>query len=387
MNREDMLIIGCGGCGNKMADTLANLDDAYNVFFINTSKTDINSLENADDIDRNYYIISNSSNGTGRDRTFGKRLVGKKISSIINMILDSDKKDIWLISSFGGGSGSSIISSIFANLDMYIRENGAIDKTINLIGVLPKKDSAKIILQNTINTWNEILSYNSLNAMLFINNDSKINGKYLSETAINQNFVDDFDSIFDIPLENGRNFDNGNLEKLLIAKGCIYLYSFPNGEESIHVAIKNIENIKNNSVFATMDINEQETEKDNGLERIKCLYLGTSFSDENYIHEEALYFFKPIEDNFQGYNEEKNLLLLSGMMPPVHLIKGLQDELDDRLMNEDTKKEMDFSKFKVQTKDIETSTTTKQAVEAKPVINSGHKKKKRLRKNLLDGML
>lgn len=357
MNREELLLVGLGGAGNKVVDTIVDTDMRFPAYFINSAKTDIESLNNYDNIDKNYFCISNQ-NGTGRDRNLGKAFAQKKGMNMLDILLRHDEKTLFFVTSLGGGSGSSIISVLLNGISR-IKEDPDMDfdKTINLICILPSLDSPDVVLQNAIDTWNEIMSYNCVNSMMFIDNNTMSNGNLLDEDSINQIFAEEFTALFDIPSTNGRNFDNGNLRKLINSKGCIYIYDLPSGCESIQEALSVAER---NSVVSRMYKSDQILDKTNGLERIQCSCLGTSFNDESYSHDELNISYKA-NDNFDGFNEEHNLLLLSGAMPPKTAIDLIEKELTNR---ENTiNVNMDFNKFKV-------SNTTKNNVQNKKGANN-----------------
>jgi hypothetical protein len=130
---------------------------------------------------------------------------------------------------------------------------------------------------------------------------------------------------------------------------------------------------------------------DNGLSRVQCKYIGTSFNNEKYLHEEILHIYKYTEDNFSGYNEEDNIILISGVLPPLNAIKQIQKELDDR--NKERPQSIDdFSKFTIKgnnhnkfqnSNDIK-NTSQVSSEKTKDNKNNGKKMKKTLKKNLYD---
>lgn len=380
MNRDSFVLIGCGGGGSKLIDAIVNQDPRFLPFFINSSMTDIESLDNYDDIDKNYLCISNQ-NGAGRDRLIGKRFASKKGWSMIDVIKRFDQKVIYLTTSFGGGSGSSITSVLLKAIKT-MKEDGEFDKTVNLIGILPSLNSSDEVLRNTIDTWKEIMSYNCVDNMMFIDNNNTINGSLLSEDEINENFAQLFDSIFEIPNSNGRNFDNGNLGRILTSKGCMYVYDLPSGCTSVEQALKQADNT---SILAKMFKIKDVMMIDDGKEKMRCGFIGTSFNDENYNHEEILEKYKNLEEDFHGYNEENNLVLLSGCLPPFYSIQIIEAELDDRAREKAKLKEMDFSKFVVDydNKDIAVDSQQKATPKTQSQPKSKNMKKV-MKKNLFD---
>ena len=124
MNRSDILLTSLGGGGNKLADTIMNMDTRYQGLFINTSITDLQSLDNCDANIKNYMCIS-TQNGVGRDRALGKSYAENYVMTIIEKIMNYVQQDVvYLISSLGGGSGSSILSVLLEKLSE-LKEEGS----------------------------------------------------------------------------------------------------------------------------------------------------------------------------------------------------------------------------------------------------------------------
>lgn len=341
--RGNITMVACGGGGNSLVDAIKDVEDRFEIFFINTSKTDLESLHNYDEVDKNYYCIS-LSNGTGRDRSLGKRLASKKGWNILEILKSFDTPILYLVCSLGGGSGSSIASVLLGAIKQ-LKEEGDFNKTINLIAILPQLDSADIILKNTLDTWNEIMAYDIVNNMIFIDNNNIVDGKYLEESDINQRFAELFDLMFEIPVANGRNFDEGNLSNVLNSKGCMYIYNLPNDEKNVQNAFQVADS---NSILAKMYKKDNEIIED-GITKLRCSYIGTSFNNEDYKHDDITKRYKWSGEDFQGYNEENNLVLISGCLPPLYAIQVITAELQDREKNKALIKDTDLSKFIIDT--------------------------------------
>jgi len=384
MNRTDFTLLALGGGAGKLVDTLASIDSRYISHFINTSKTDIESLDNYDDIAVNYTCISNR-NGMGRSRLLGKKIASKRGMNLLEVINSFNTNVIYVVATFGGGSGSSIASVLLAGIQQLKKEN-EFDKTINLIGILPSIDSSSEVLSNAVDTWNEIMSYDCINNMIFIDNNNTFNGEYLPEQEINDKFAEMFDSMFDIPDVNGRNFDNGNLGRILNSQGCMYIYDLPNGCNNANLALKRADA---NSVLAKMYESKESTEVDtNGNKKIKCGFIGTSFNNENYTHKDILDKYKSSKEDFTGYNEDSNLVLISGCLPPLVSIQVIQAELKDREKEEVKNSKTDFSSFIVENESVkESMSEVKDISERKPISTPqvrAKTKKKAMKKNIFD---
>jgi hypothetical protein len=383
MMRNEFVLVGCGGGGNRLTDTILNTDPRFIGYFVNASITDIKSLDNYDEIDKNYLCISNQ-NGTGRDRELGKRFASKHGWTILDTLKNFDQKVIYFVTSLGGGSGSSIVSVLLKAIKNM--DDGEFNKTINLIGILPRQDSSDAILKNAINTWNEILSYDIVNNMIFVDNNNIFDGSYLNEEEINEQFANIFDSVFEIPVVNGRNFDTGNLSKVLGAKGCTYIYSLPNDCNDIKQALKVADS---QSVLAKM-YKKDATIVENGIEKIECEYVGTSFNNDNYEHESLVSMYKWKSGEFTGYNEENNIVIVSGCQPPLYPIQIITAELEDRRKAEQNEKATDYRKFIVDYNSNPNITKSQSVKPQSPITqnskqNTANKSiKKSMKKNLFD---
>lgn len=385
LNRNDCAFIGYGHGGSKLVDNMMTVDGRYIGYFINTSIHDIQALDNYDEITKNYYHIP-QADGAGRDRNVGKRYAKKNGWNIIDILKRFDQKVLYFSFSLGGGSGSSLVSAVLKVIDMLkVDPDEDFDKIINIIGILPRLDSSTQILQNTVDTWNEIMQYNCITNMYFIDNNNTFDGMYLEEEDINEYFVRLFDALYEIPTASKEVFDGSDLGKLLTSKGCSYIYELPEGYKN---ANKALEYAYNHSVLAKMyktDDNIIEDEED-GTKKIKCEFLGTSFSEEQYKHEDVLKSYKPIVDDFKGENEERNLVLISGCLPPFYSIQVIMAELEDRKRTQIESKPLDnFGKFTIDTGSVESKsieTVSKPSSSSKKSKNQNMKKT--MKKNFFD---
>lgn len=335
MNRSELLLVSLGGGGNKLADTIMNLDNRYQGLFINTSITDLQSLDNCDSVIKNYICIS-TQNGVGRNRDLGKSYAESYAMTIIERIMNYVQQDtVYFISSLGGGSGSSILSVLLEKLED-LKKEGSFDKIINLICIIPDLKSPDVILKNSLNTWSEVLKRNScINSMIFVDNNTKIDNITdieMKEKSINDKFADLFDAVFDIPDNNGSKFDAGNLSNILKDRGCLYIYDLPSGCSSIREAFRKSEN---DSVLAKVFKNDKNTYYDSESKKsmLKCGYIGISLTDENYDKSEIEDDYVLRNEFYNGRNEEKNLILISGCLPPSDTMQIIKLELDEREKN------------------------------------------------------
>ena len=365
MDRSDTLLVGLGGAGGRLANEITNTDSRFISVFINTSRTDIESLNNYDKDLGNGLCLGNS-NGVGRNRQLAKKYAEHYGNSIVDLLQKYQQKNIFIITSFGGGSGSSLASELLNTIDDIGKEELFEGRTINLIGIFPDLRSSDNILENCLNTWNEVIGCKCLNSKIFIDNNTKLFQSVgdEKELSINEKFATLFDSIFDIPVDNGINFDNMNLGNILTDKGTLYFYELDEDCTSIEVAYsKALKNSVMPSIYFPQDKND-------------CGHLGFSFISENYNQNYILSKFSPRKEIYRGINTEKNLLLISGLKPPMDTVGLINFELEEREKNRQ-KEEIDASQFLINSKAID--------VEPNMIVSeqkTTSKPKKKLKQNL-----
>lgn len=385
MNRSELLLVSLGGGGNKLADTIMNLDNRYQGLFINTSITDLQSLDNCDSVIKNYICIS-TQNGVGRNRDLGKSYAESYAMTIIERIMNYVQQDtVYFISSLGGGSGSSILSVLLEKLDD-LKKEGSFDKIINLICIIPDLKSPDVILKNSLNTWSEVLRRNScINSMIFVDNNTNIDNITdieIKEKSINDKFADLFDAVFDIPDNNGSKFDTGNLSNILKDRGCLYIYDLPSGCTNIREAFRKSEN---DSVLAKVFKNNKNTyyDSENKKSMLKCGYIGISLTDENYNKSEIEDDYILRNEFYTGRNEEKNLVLISGCLPPSDTMQVIKLELDERekshVFDDDS---LFFTDFTNDTINKPNDSITEKQSKASAIPNANKTLKKVMKKSL-----
>lgn len=383
MDRSDLLLVSLGGGGNRLADTIIDTDPRFHGLFINTSITDMESLNNYNPSIKNYICIS-QQNGVGRNRDVGKEYAQQYSMSIVEKIMKYQQETIYLISSLGGGSGSSILTTTLEVLQN-LKDEDALNKIINLICIIPDMKSPSIILENALETWDEIFQYSSLiNSMIFVDNSAEIASATTNndkELLINQHFAKLFDSIFDIPDYNGVNFDNGNLGNVLKDKGCLYIYNLPSGKSSIELAMRKAEQ---NSILAKMYRNDKNTVTLDNKDLMKVGYIGVSLNDENYSAEDLLENYSIRRETYIGKNEDQNIVLMSGCLPPSYTMEVLELELNDRDKNNNEDNFVLYHKSFSKNRHNKAKEALNQtsSVEKNNSLNSNKKLKKVMKKNL-----
>ena len=374
MDRNDILLVGLGGAGGRCTDAIMDIDPRFQGYFINISRTDIESLNNANSIIKNYLVLSNK-NGVGRNRVLGKEFANMYGYNMIDELSKFQQKHLFFITSFGGGSGSSILATLLdgiKNMRTPDVEEGETEeeafenfnKKITLVGILPELSSDTIILKNARDTWNEVIDNPVIDSFIWIDNDGKIIDTFSKnerEIEINNEFAEMFNSIFEIPVVNGINFDDGNLGNILMDKGSLYIYDLDDTCSSVEVAMKKAEN------YSPLCKPNYDNEKD----KVDCGYIGLSLLEDSFDSDRILGAFNYTKEKYIGINEEKNLVLVSGLMPPINKMNMIEREIKNR----EAAEQKNTVSFKLES-------AAEKKWENETCVSSKPKPKRKLKKNL-----
>ena len=147
MDRSNMLLVGLGGAGGKLTDAIMDIDQRFQGYFINTSITDIESLNNYNPIIKNGYCTS-TANGVGRKRELGKELAKSTWLNVIDNIQRFTQPHICISAGIGGGSGGAELSIMLEGIDKINEDEDSIDfnKKITLILILPSINSPSFLI-------------------------------------------------------------------------------------------------------------------------------------------------------------------------------------------------------------------------------------------------
>ena len=200
------LLIGSGGCGGKLNNTILTIMDErtgianeYDALFMNANQTEMEKLSHYR-LDKNSLLIDGQ--GTGKKRERGKSLISDDSSKIYNK-LESRIKNynaVTIFLSADGGFGSSSIVTLSKMLKTLKN-----DMIIELAIAVPDKKSPALSLKNSCET------YHDLQLLMTIEKDPE---KY-------EDFMifDDEDYAIEIPLiDSFICLDNSEIEKQQIDK-------------------------------------------------------------------------------------------------------------------------------------------------------------------------
>lgn len=302
MDKKRLLLLGSGQCGNRLVNMMLEKDKRYTGLFNNANLKDMEYLSNFD-INRNVFYIPNAT-GTGKSRELAEKYVKEEIQKLIDMILKYAIQDtIIIFASADGGYGSGSLKPTVRAI-----KRACPEKSINVVAVFPTLMEGEIAFKNTIAFWNDLVNLKNkglIDSIQIIDNNKR---KTLDE--INECAVEELDYTLGF---NADNIDETDSKRINTAKGYKTILKLDDRYRSIDVAIDNA--IKN-SVFS------QPPSYD-------CSYLGVSVKKESFFADDFKTKFDSLESPLCGYNNEENIVLLSGLAMPKETIEIIQMALKD----------------------------------------------------------
>lgn len=190
MDKSKILVIGCGGCGNNLLDTLMSLDRRYTGIFMNTNLSEMENLKHFDKERRCFHVPN--ADGTGKDRNLAEKYIKEEASKFANDITKFiGQSMIILMGSADGGTGSKAMIMLSKLIKKFCP-----DKSINILATFPNIGESDIAFENTIDFWNELIEIKNkkiIDSVLFIDNNKSTN-----EEEINIKAMKELDRSFDI---------------------------------------------------------------------------------------------------------------------------------------------------------------------------------------------
>lgn len=310
MIKSKICIIGAGGAGNKMLNTLMDIDDTYVPVFCNTNINEMEELSHFNPDTNSLYI--NSAEGTGRNREKAKECIEESGSRIISFFANkfspsSGIKTFVILSSADGGTGSGAVPMLAQAINAVNEE-----ASVNLVVAFPSLDEKELSLNNTKALWNDIVKLkraNLINSIQFIDNS-----KMKDEHQFNIDTMAELDDAISI---DNNIIDPVDAEKV---NNCL----------GYKVVLK-----LNNSIKNMSDAVDYAIQNSNFLmpKSFDCDYLMASFIESDYTKEDAKDLFEVFELDKYDYNDENNIIVLGGVEMPKDYI-----ELIDMALKELKKK-------------------------------------------------
>lgn len=309
--RLKVTVVGCGACGNsitaKIEEFARDLDgDKSNVSFvgINTSTEDLASVSLA------HKIHINNSKGAACNREASIQDLAECIKEVLDELKTYIVKDsiVFIVSSLGGGTGSSI-SPMLA--EILLDEGYAVGMVI----VLPSDDESLKIKDNARQAFYEIETLKPRLGSIFI-----LDNNATEKAKINSTFASLFTSVLCI----NSNSQDGNMDLAEIEK-CLKTPSFSiitragkaNGTTANIVEVLN----RDSNIFA---------KRENKTVSVIGISEAVSAKESKINMSELRKEVGTAPTEFHGYSSmsEENVVILSGLVMPYSGIDAMTESVE-----------------------------------------------------------
>ena len=296
--REQFGILGLGQCGGNIASLFEQKQ--YTTVYLNTSKEDLNAIKGV------HKIHIDGADGAAKDRRKVLRLATESFQSIIekiNSILT--QKYILILFSSSGGTGSGLSTPILR----YLSQTG---KVCIPVVVLPDEnvESAKAC-ENAYNVCAELMSIQGLGATFLLDNFNE------DKFAINQKFVNDFDSF--INLKNSSvygNIDMAERKQILSCPGTSVIGKVSKSKSTASEIMHSL----HNGIYAK-------------IESKIAYYLRISTSNKSLDISSLSKEFVGVYDVFSGISEATTIAIVSGLQWPMKRIEKFKNKFEETVQN------------------------------------------------------
>jgi hypothetical protein len=235
MEKSKILVIGCGGCGNRQLDVLLDYDKRYTGIFFNTNLAEMETLHHFD-IERRCFHISNAD-GTGKRRDVAEHFIKQEAPKFAEMIQKFvNQSTVVFLTSANGGTGSkaTILLSILV-------KRLCPEKSLNIVATFPSLNENDVDFENAIDFWNEVVDLKNkhiIDTIQFIDNN-----KSFSEEEVNIRAMKELDEGFSIV---GGKIDSSDSKRVHTSKGYKVILKLDRNADNTYEAIKKC---VNQSVF------------------------------------------------------------------------------------------------------------------------------------------
>jgi cell division GTPase FtsZ len=296
--REQFGILGLGQCGGNIASLFEQKQ--YTTVYLNTSKEDLNAVKGV------HKIHIDGADGAAKDRRKVLQLATESFQTIIekiNSILT--QKYILVLFSSSGGTGSGLSTPILRYLSQ-------IGKVCIPVVVLPNEtiESAKSC-ENAYNACAELISIQGLGSTFLLDNSND------DKFAINQKFVNDFDSF--VNLKNSSvygNIDMAERKQILSCPGGSVIGKVSKSKSTASEIMHSI----HNGIYAK-------------IESKIAYYLGISTSNKSLDISSLSKEFIGVYDVFSGISEATTIAIVSGLQWPMKRIERFRNKFEETVQN------------------------------------------------------
>lgn len=279
--KNKISFVAVGQAGGNIGQLLEQ--KGFSVLYINTSKEDLDTLENA----KFRYHIPNGE-GCNKDRHKAKQLIIDDFDNIVTEIEAKVRAELtFVIFASGGGTGSGAGPML---MDLLIDEG----KSIGAVTIIPAPEESVKSHINSYECFTELTEITGTAACFVIDN------KKGDRLSLNRVFVDSFLAFLDIPEKHRSvkgNIDRAEVLETLKAHGMAIVTSSP--------AVESAEVIQ-----AIRESISAAPEMDRAVK-----YITASMAGNVQMADLEKAIGTPI-DNFQTYNEEGTICCISGLTYP-----------------------------------------------------------------------
>ena len=288
-------LIAVGQAGGNIGIKLQ--EKGYNVFFVNTSEEDLETLDSA-----KFKHHIKGGEGCNKDRNKAKELVIENFEEIFADIDSKIKEEfIYVIFSAGGGTGSGASPML---IDLLIHN---VEKKVGAITIIPSEKEPLKTHMNAYECFKELADIEGLGSTIVLDNNACEN-----KLSINKDFIEAFDMMMNMP--NHRdirgNIDKAELKEIIETRGMLTITSIEPKESTI---ANLIETFKNN-IYAPI-------ENDKVITYIGL--LASSSLDLTEIEKEVGSYL----DVYQGFTEEQTVCVLAGLSFPFTRLEKIKDKV------------------------------------------------------------
>ena len=346
MNRNNLLVLGMGQCGNVMAESTKMFRPIYSTAYINSSYGDVKNLKFAT---KGNTFIFNGADGSGSNRELANEFANNDEMRLGSFFMGfAHFQSILIYVGMGGGTGSGSLKKTVETIKKVIPHI-----VINVIGIIPSLREGDQHLKNALGCVSDIaqLMENGLiNDLKFVNNNSREN-----TTQINKEVITLIDKEYTMTGTSAKfgTIDSNDLSNVTTSQGYGTILELPDEDllfdEALRIA-------KKSSVFVVP-------------ERLRCSYAAVNVTDRydlnvvcNEIESEHTIYTtlnKSNKDN-NPRNPEINLIALGGCETPLDPFYDIEKELKNRDANRiKTKKTFKFSSDFTKQSNINEDTSVK----------------------------
>lgn len=308
MDKNKVVVIGTGGAGNKMLDTLLDINRIYTPVFCNTNVREMEVLKHFNPSANALYIAN--AEGTGRDRQKAVEAIKADQPSIVSYFINkfspqSGKEHFFIVSSGDGGSGSGSVPML-AKVIKKVNPSA----TVNLLIAMPDLSERGYSLQNALDLWFDIVDLmktDRLDSVQFIDNN-----KMTNEKEFNAQVMKEFDNSLSI---NDIEIDITDSERVNTEKGYkVILELDKNDSDDIDTAINNA--IKNSNFVMPSNF--------------ECNVLMSSMVEGEFDKNATKGKFEVLNLDKYDYNKKSNIVVLGGVEMPSDHIELIKMELENQ---------------------------------------------------------